>query len=213
MAPVAQRGRPQRTQSERREATREALLDSMIDCLATDGYAATTNRRVAAAAGVTPGALQHHFGSKAALVSEAIRRVMSRFSEAMLSTPVPSGTPPQQRHEVLLDRMWDLHRGPLFEALIELLVAARTDEFLRKELKQAASGRAQLIEAGAPLLYPDLAGHPGLIPLVMTGQATMRGLAMLAFAGDDNIDEHWRAARGHLLQLIAALELDRPRDA
>jgi AcrR family transcriptional regulator len=197
--------RPRRTQAERRETTRNALLDATIDLLAAEGYAATTTRRVAELAGVTPGALQHHFGSKAGLVSEAMRRVMTRFAEEMLSTATRSRST-LRHHEDLLDRMWALHQGVLFQATMELLVAARTDEHLRKELRRAARDRAQLIAAGAPLLYPGLATDPGLIPLVMTGQATMRGLAVLAFAGEEHIDELWRASRGHLLQLIAELE-------
>jgi AcrR family transcriptional regulator len=197
--------RPRRTQAERRETTRNALLDATIDLLAAEGYAATTTRRVAELAGVTPGALQHHFGSKAGLVSEAMRRVMTRFAEEMLSAATRSCST-QRRHEDLLDRMWALHQGVLFQATMELLVAARTDEYLRKELRRAARDRAQLIAAGAPLLYPGLATDPGLIPLVMTGQATMRGLAVLAFAGEEHIDELWSASRGHLLQLIAELE-------
>jgi AcrR family transcriptional regulator len=197
--------RPRRTQAERREATRNALLDATIDSLAREGYAATTTRRVAELAGVSPGALQHHFGSRAGLVSEAMRRVMTRIGEEMLSTATRSRSK-KRRHEELLDRMWALHQGVLFQATMELLVAARTDKDLRKELRRAGSDRAPMIAAAAALLYPDLATDPGLIPLVMTGQAIMRGLAVLEFAGDAHTEELWRDARGHLMRLIAELE-------
>lgn len=206
MPSVRELERPSRTQAERREATRRALLDATIDCLASEGYAATTTRRVAELAGVTPGALVHHFGSKAGLVSEAMRRVMSRFAEEMLSATTAPTRSTEARHAELLDRMWALHQGPLFHATIELLVAARTDKRLRGDLKRASRDRSQLIAAGAPILYPDLADSPGLIPLVMSGQAVMRGLAMLTFAGEENIDRLWHDARGHLLQLTADLE-------
>jgi len=198
--------RPQRTQAERREATRRALLDATIECLASEGYTATTTRRVAELAGVTPGALVHHFGSKTGLVREAMRRVLSRFAEEMLSAATAPESSTEARHAELLDRMWGLHQGPLFHASIELLVAARSDKSLRKELKRASRERSQLIAAGAPLLYPDLVDSPGLIPLVMSGQAIMRGLAMLTFAGEENVDELWHESRGHLLQLIGDLE-------
>jgi AcrR family transcriptional regulator len=197
--------RPRRTQAERRETTRNALLDATIDSLASEGYAATTTRRVAELAGVSPGALQHHFGSRAGLVSEAMRRVMTRIGEEMLSTATRSRSK-KRRHEELLDRMWALHQGVLFQATMELLVAARTDKALRKELRRAGSDRAPMIAAAAALLYPDLATDPGLIPLVMTGQAIMRGLAVLEFAGDAHTEELWRDARGHLMQLITELE-------
>jgi AcrR family transcriptional regulator len=181
-------------------------LDATVELLASVGYAATTTRRVAELAGVTPGALVHHFGSKAGLVNETMRHLMNRFAEEMLSAATVPATSARKRHEELLDRMWQLHQGPLFHASVELLVAARNDRRLRKDLERASRERSRLIEAGAPLLYPDLADDPGLVPLVMSGQAMMRGLAMLTFAGEEHIDQLWRDSREHLLQLIGDLE-------
>src|SRR5712675_230963 len=73
MPVLATPGRGRRTQAERRAATRTALLDAAIDCLVAEGYANTTTRRIAERAGLTPGALQHHFVSKAELLGQAIR--------------------------------------------------------------------------------------------------------------------------------------------
>ena len=66
-----------RTQQARREATRNALLEATIQCLVQQGYAGTTTRAVAERAGVSAGALQHHFASKQELVSEAISYLSS----------------------------------------------------------------------------------------------------------------------------------------
>jgi hypothetical protein len=56
--------KPRRIQEERSAATRKALLDATIDCLAEDGYAALTTTKVAARAGVSrgPGAPLPHQG-------------------------------------------------------------------------------------------------------------------------------------------------------
>jgi TetR/AcrR family transcriptional regulator, cholesterol catabolism regulator len=56
--------RPRRTQRERREATIAALLVAARDRFAGDGYAATSLDAIAADAGVTKGALYHHFSGK-----------------------------------------------------------------------------------------------------------------------------------------------------
>src|SRR5258708_34641176 len=81
--------RPRRTQAERREATRTALLDAAIDCLVEDGYANTTTRAIAKRAGVTPGALQHHFSSKAELLAEAVGHIRARWASDMFSQGLP----------------------------------------------------------------------------------------------------------------------------
>jgi len=59
--------RTRRTQAERRQATRAALLDAARLLFSTKGYSNSGREEIVAAAGVTRGALQHHFGDKQAL--------------------------------------------------------------------------------------------------------------------------------------------------
>jgi AcrR family transcriptional regulator len=66
-----------RTQAERSATTREALLTAAKDLFAEGGYAATGREQIAQRAGVTRGALYHHFSSKQALfraVVESLER-------------------------------------------------------------------------------------------------------------------------------------------
>ena len=65
------------TQAERRTTTRKKLLDSARRLFVRDGYEATTTAAVLADAGVSRGALYHHFDSKEAL-AEALFETASR---------------------------------------------------------------------------------------------------------------------------------------
>jgi AcrR family transcriptional regulator len=56
-----------RTQAERSEATRSALMASGRKLFGANGYGRTTREEIVADAGVTRGALQHHFGDKQGL--------------------------------------------------------------------------------------------------------------------------------------------------
>jgi len=56
-----------RTQAERSGATRAALVDAGRRLFSTQGYAGSGREEIVAAAGVTRGALQHHFGDKQSL--------------------------------------------------------------------------------------------------------------------------------------------------
>src|SRR5260370_2151944 len=70
--------RPRRTQAERTAATRGALLDATFDSIVELGYGATTTTEVAHRAGVSLGALLHHFPTKAELLSAAVGHAFDR---------------------------------------------------------------------------------------------------------------------------------------
>ncbi|MBU1305904.1 MAG: TetR/AcrR family transcriptional regulator [Alphaproteobacteria bacterium] len=64
--------RSSKTQAERREQTRRALIAAARNLFAEQGFAATSTPEIAAAAGVTRGALYHHFADKAALFAAVV---------------------------------------------------------------------------------------------------------------------------------------------
>lgn len=78
-----------RTQAERSEATRTALLAAGRRLFASEGYAGAGREAIVAAAGVTRGALQHHFGDKRALFEavyeEVEQEVVATTAEAAMT--------------------------------------------------------------------------------------------------------------------------------
>jgi AcrR family transcriptional regulator len=195
-----------RTQAERREATRAALLDAAIDCLIDYGYDKTTTRRIAQRAGVSPGALQHHYASKAELLAETIGHLRAKWiQEIFAEAAAVEGAAVRERHERLLDRMWGLYRGTLFKAMMEIAIGARTDPALAALIRGSHEEMNALNATGIPLLFPEHADNPELTPLVTTGQAAMRGLALVGLTGDGDPDALWPATRAHILTLNAAV--------
>ena len=77
---------PRRSQQERTETTRAALIDAARVLFAEHGFSGVPAERITAAAGVTRGALVHHFGDKTGLfrvVFEAIEvEITSELREA-----------------------------------------------------------------------------------------------------------------------------------
>ncbi|HST56412.1 MAG TPA: TetR/AcrR family transcriptional regulator [Solirubrobacteraceae bacterium] len=193
---------PRRTQAERRAATRSALLDATIDCIVEDGYANTTTRRIAERAGVTPGALQHHFATRAELVADALRHLIVKLATELLGQADTAPGSTRARTEQLLDRLWEVHKGPLLMASLELWVAARTDPELRASLIEVQHDVTAWQTALGLHLFPELATRPGFAEIVATGLATMRGLTLIGFASDLDLDAIWHATRTHLLALF-----------
>jgi AcrR family transcriptional regulator len=80
-----------RTQQDRTRATRAALLTAGRTLFAQRGYAAVPAEEIVAAAGLTRGALQHHFGDKKELFRAVFEQLESevpaRVSAAVAGQP------------------------------------------------------------------------------------------------------------------------------
>ena len=72
-----------RTQAERSDATTALLITTAQRLFGAHGYAATSIDAVAAAAGVTKGAVYHHFGGKTALFRAAFVREQEEIAATL----------------------------------------------------------------------------------------------------------------------------------
>ncbi|WP_072813561.1 TetR/AcrR family transcriptional regulator [Rhodococcus zopfii] len=115
-----------RTQAQRTAATRAKLLDAAVDSLVELGYAGTSTQGIAKRAGVSRGAQLHHFPTKESLVVAAVAHLVDkRLAEILEARPEPDRA---------LETLFDAFVGPLFDAALELWVAARTDPALHEAM-------------------------------------------------------------------------------
>lgn len=124
---------PPRSKKDRRHAMQQRLLDATIESLVKRGYAGATTLEVQARAGVSRGALLHHYGSRDELILAAVSHLyqirqadLEAHANAELdrSDPIPGA----------IRLLWKEFSGPLFHAALELWMAARTDPALLKVL-------------------------------------------------------------------------------
>lgn len=119
-----------RTQAERTAATQSALLEATVESLVEVGYAGTTTLEVTRRAGVSLGALLHHYPSKAQLLAASVEHLCSlrteEFRKAMADLE-----PGADQVDAAIDLLWSMMSGSSFQAWTELWVAARTDPDLR----------------------------------------------------------------------------------
>ena len=72
---------PRRTQAERSAETTTKLLDAASDCLVDLGWAGLSTNEVCRRAGVSRGALLHHYPTKLELIAAAIALITDRRIE------------------------------------------------------------------------------------------------------------------------------------
>lgn len=82
-----------RTQAERTEATRDALIEAARALFAERGYAEVGTEEIVRAAGVTRGALYHHFGGKRDLFEAVYERVESELAQRIAAGALDSEAP------------------------------------------------------------------------------------------------------------------------
>ncbi len=182
-------------QAERRRITRTKLLDATVESLIDIGYPRTTTVEVGERAGLSRGAQLHHFPSKADLLVAAIEHLADERSkefEAELNARLEHGDEPI---DAMVEMLWATFTGPLYWAVIELMVAARTDPELLEKLEtfeRSLGGRIY----GA---FKELTGRSdreARIAVEMT-LYFMRGLAMERIfrendAHYDDLVERWK---------------------
>ncbi|WP_278262112.1 TetR/AcrR family transcriptional regulator [Nocardia sp. AG03] len=174
-----------RPQNENGVATHQRIVDAALDVLATRGWRNASVAEVAERAGVTRGAIQHHFKDRDGLFTASVQHIMqTRIQEIedFQHTIVPG---PDSTREVV-HRIVELHQGPTFKAALQLCIAASDDPVLAPrvaamELEVGARGFWALIE---------LLGLDGNKPTVRTTvQAFLdsaRGLGLAGMLNDDS---------------------------
>jgi AcrR family transcriptional regulator len=193
-----------RTQEQRRADTRRRILDATVLCLQEYGYAGTTTVRVVERAGVTRGALAHHFASKADMVAAAVGHIAAtRTSEAL-----PKLEKAQQSDDPIdagLDLLWAMHEGPLFVAVVELWVAARGDPQLQRRVAVLERTTTSMVVDFATALFGPDSDDPALLRAIYTAMDAVRGILLTTIAAPRSSAEHqarWRRAKTDLRVLF-----------
>lgn len=194
---------PRRQQKDRTAATRAAVLEATIELLVERGYAGTSTRLAAEKAGLSLGALQHHFRTKAELTVEAMRFVTDRLAGEFISS-IPREGDELERIGLALDRLFVVFRGPTFAAAMELHLAARTDQTLRVPISQLHSEDRSRIRESAIALMPGIETRPGFDGWLLVAVSAIRGLAV-ATMGVADVEDEWQMLRDQLVESASEL--------
>jgi AcrR family transcriptional regulator len=194
-----------RTQEERSTETRTRLLDATVACLLEFGYQGTTTSAVQERAGVSRGALMHHYTSKAELLVASVRHLAGQRGANLRQQArrLPEG---DDRIGQAIDLLWETFTGPLFTANLELWSAARTDEELRRAIVESERGlRADLHAVMVDLFGPRVAGEPSFADAIELTLQFMRGAALTAIVRSDlhkqkRVVEQWKPLFAALIE-------------
>jgi len=203
-----------RTQADRTALARAALVHSAIVILSESGFARATTAAIAQHAGVTTGALHHHFPNKESLFFA----VLDELTEEALALfrglgRVESAGDAEARS--IVTSLWSLYGSKRYWAVWEINIGLRPDEALYQALIEHRSSTRErmyrVIEANHDLTDGTKRALTVVLPFLLS---SMRGIFLdTFFAGHE---DEWLDRQ--LERLIHALDqemksLSRPGSA
>jgi AcrR family transcriptional regulator len=182
---------------------REQILEGAIECVQTRGVADTTTRDIAAAAGASLASIPYHFGSKDALMDQALLKAIRRYSEHVQQQAFAGDAPPLQALAKSLIATVDsfAQTRPLLISLMEAHVKAIHSEALRERVAANRRVAVERIAAG-------VSGGLGLEGQLSESQ--MHAVSVLILALVDGLMLAWLvdpdsiAGGGELLDAVIA---------
>jgi AcrR family transcriptional regulator len=188
---------------DRSRATRRRLLETTIRCLAEHGWEASTVGFIAAEAGISRGAVQHHFPTREALILAALEHMFAERAALLDALPDPAGAGPDRVHAAVAGLV-DAIGGELFRAALQVWTVAAADPELRAAVVPLERHFARGVHRRAVRLLGVDDGDPAVRGLIQATLDLARGLALADVLTDDS-RRRARVVRAWSDQLAAAL--------
>ena len=175
-------------QQTKSELTRQTILDAALDCFYDMGYANTTTENISKRAGVSRGAMLHHFPTRFDLIKAAVEHLTEKRLELFAAQEQEVNRDAEYtRVEEGIDAYWNQLNTPLFVVFHELQVAARTDADLEKVRRPAVEQYNARVYETAKTLFPDLALSEAFNRANLLTTYLMEGMAFAQTISGDRV--------------------------
>ncbi|MFZ5619090.1 MAG: TetR/AcrR family transcriptional regulator [Pseudomonadota bacterium] len=139
---------------EKSEAMRQRVCEAATSYLAEFGYHRTSLGKIAERAGVSQGALQHHYPTKDDLIAAIVECILARSVRWFSLARLELARGPDAFGEVVRRSWREQFCSDDYGALLEILTASRTDGALRDRITPALVRWRELIDAELTELLP-----------------------------------------------------------
>ncbi len=168
-------------QARKSAATRDQIISAAIRCIVESSYSKTTMMKISEKAGLSRGATLHHFPSKMDIIRAVVAYLHEKRIQAFRRSIKDIPTDADMAH-MAIQAYSDHVNHPIYVALFELSVAARTDQELREILHPAQIAFDREWYQTAWDLFPEWQADREAFDLALNlSQITMEGMAIRNF--------------------------------
>ncbi|MFI5394944.1 MAG: TetR/AcrR family transcriptional regulator [Candidatus Binatia bacterium] len=199
--------RPSRgLQAERSDETRERVINAAIQCIAEYGYKHASVTRIAERSGVSWGGIQHHFGTKDAIIQAVLDNALDEFllDSQRIS---PTDETLENRVKVMVEGAWRLMNRPGFRAFFEITLSHRHEPPRRNPARRYRARVWNVIIAAWDHLFGHLNLSQERVELARRVTfTTLGGMVVESMMRTDSrsFDEPLAVLQENLLRLLSA---------
>jgi len=113
--------RARRSHAERTAETRARILAAVVESIAEIGFGRTTAAEITRRAGVTWGAVQHHFGDKDGILVAVLEDSFERFAVRLEDAQIAEA-PLERRVALFVERAWEHFSSREYASTFEILL-------------------------------------------------------------------------------------------
>lgn len=193
--------------ADRSEATQAHLVQAAIQVVLARGYQGASVLEVAKAAGLTHGAIQHHFGTKAVLMMRVVDELVAASDYNAPGWPT-ANLPLAERARQTLQLLWQrIYEPERFLVAWQVYMGCGADPEIARYIAGLRQTQQDQLRQRFLAVFPELSAshdNPALIDLVMS---TLRGMGLVRLFGPAD------AAMAAQLEQLSALLVQRCQNA
>jgi len=188
-------------QAAKSRATQDRIINAVIGLIREKGYLAASSTQIARRAGVTWGAVQHHFGGKDEILGEVLERSHRAFQQRLRDPRFAKGTP-ATRIGRYVDAAWAHYRGDEYMATLEILLASRGYGGAAPDLSISHS-REEHLALGRRIFHDSTASRKTLQQAIYVVHCMLTGILIETVLEPAGFDP--RVYTGHVKAMVRSL--------
>jgi AcrR family transcriptional regulator len=167
----------------RSESTRAQLIQAAIQVVRDKSYQGASVFEVAKAAGLTPGAFQHHFGTKAVLMMRVVDELLDANGSAAPGWPLPD-QPLAGRASQTLQLLWQrVYEPERFLVAWQVYMGCRADAQITQYIADKRLAQQQQLLQRFLGIFPELADTADTRAFLDLLLSSLRGMGLVRLFG------------------------------
>jgi AcrR family transcriptional regulator len=190
-------------QAQKARETRGKILNAVISIIQEGGFGSASSSKIAERAGITWGAVQHHFGAKEDILRAILDLSHEKFIALTSDEAIRQGSM-ADRVDRFVDAMWLHYQSDLYLAALEILLASRGVSQVQESIMAMRDAHLTMLRATFPA---SVLSDDDILEALIFAHCVLTGLSIEGVLEKtlQNLDRHKRRIKFIMLSMLDGL--------